>query len=455
MKRSLSVPAMQGLSVTLSTVVKLAWALTLSQYSGSEDVVFGITLAGRSVPVSGADEILGPTITTVPLRVQLDGSVKVREMLRRLHQQFSEAIEFEHLGLQRIASLAAGASSACRFQNLLVIQPPQVDEPSTIFNNPLSSYSEEIVDNYILSLQVQLRTDQCVHLDAAYDVDIIPTGFMHRILNQFSHNMSEICQGADKAVSELETLNSIDRETIQVWNHQLPESVQCCVHDMINRHCLGQPQELAVEAWDGTLTYENLRDYATRLAAHLQGLGVRPGMYITVCMGKSLWTVITMLAVMKTGAAFIMIDPSTPLLRLEQICEDTETKMAITTEQYSVNLSSLGLQVVNIDADESWKFAPLQYTEAPVSPDIPIYAVFTSGSTGRPKGVVIQHRAFATTAIINGGRFHISKQTRCLHHANFTFDASIAEILYPLVHGGCVCIPARDRQSQQLGKSHE
>ncbi|POR35063.1 Nonribosomal peptide synthetase [Tolypocladium paradoxum] len=453
MKRSIPVSPIQGLGVTLSTVVKLAWALTVSQYSGSEDVVFGVTLAGRSVSVSGADQILGPTITTVPLRVQLDRSVKVRNVLRGLHEQSTETMAFEHLGLQRIAALGSGAATACRFQNLLVIQPPRADEPSTIFNNLMSSHSEEIVDNYILSLEVQLGIDNSVHLDAAYDVDIIPEPFMDRILNQFSHNMSEIAQGADKPLSELALLNAVDRQTIQVWNHQLPEGVHCCVHDILNRRCLGQPREPAVIAWDGTLTYEEMGSYSTKFAAHLQGLGVRPGMYIMVCMGKSLWTVVAMMAVMKTGAAFVMIDPSTPTLRLRQICEDTETNMAITTRQHSVNLSALGLQVVEIDGDESWKAGAAQFTEPAVSPDSPIYAVFTSGSTGRPKGVVVQHRSFATTAIINGGRFHINKETRCLHLANFTFDASISEILYPLVHGACVCIPRETDSRNNLEKA--
>lgn len=453
MKRSMPLPPIQGLGVTLSTVIKLAWALTVSQYSGSEDVVFGVTLAGRSVSVTGADQILGSTITTVPVRLQLDRSVKVRDMLRRLHENSTETMAFEHLGLQRIAALGAGAATACRFQNHLVIQPPQVDEPSTIFNNLLSSHSEEIVDSYILSLEAQLGADNSVHLDAAYDVDIIPEPFMDRILNQFSHNMSEIARGAEKTLSELALLNAADHQTIQTWNHQLPEGVHCCVHDILNRHCLGQPQEPAVMAWDGTLTYQELGDHASKFAAHLQGLGVRPGMYIMVCMGKSLWTVVAMMAVMKTGAAFVMIDPSTPALRLEQICEDTETNMAITTEQHAVNLSSLGLQVVKIDGDESWKAAVAQFTEPTVSPDSPIYAVFTSGSTGRPKGVVIQHRSFATTAIINGGKFRITKQTRCLHLANFTFDASIAEILYPLVHGGSVCIPREKDSRNNLEKA--
>lgn len=450
-ERSIAINTPKSLGVTTATTIKLAWALTLSQYGSSDDIVFGETLAGRNVNVPGIDEILGPTMTTVPTRIRLQQTAQVHDMLRAVQEDSFATIPFEHVGLQRISSLGSEAALACAFQSLLIIQPPKDQPPSTIFNC-VEKYSTEIVDNYPLMLEVHLKENDAIDIVASYDVDIIEATLMHGILSRLVHNTHQLTEStAETTMKELCSVSTTEFDTIKNWNDHVPPAIDCCVHDVIRRHGTARPESTAVTAWDGTMTYKQLDDYSSNMSAHLSELGIVPGTFVMIHLGRCLWAVVAMTAVMKAGGAFVLLESGQPVTRLQQICQETQASLVITSSKFKS--SQLGPRVVNIDSyDFSLpKHSPL--AEVPVGPHDPAYVVFTSGSTGRPKGVVIQHRALLTSAVMNGGRQHVNSDTRFLQCSSFTFDASIAEIIYSLVHNACVCIPTEADSRNNIEKA--
>lgn len=451
-KRSMTVTPLRALGITMATTIKLAWALTLSQYSGSNDVVFGLTLSGRNVNVPGIEEIMGPTMTTVPFRIHLQRTMRVHDLLRAVQEDGVATLPFEHLGLQRISSLGPEAALACKFQSLLIIQPPKGHFASTIFNSVIENHSTETVDNYILTMEAHLEEGECVHFEASYDPYFIEDSLMCGILSQLAHNLGQLMEStADITIKELLPVNYSDFGTIKTWNDRVPPAIACCVHDVIRRHCMAQPNSTAVTSWDGTMTYEQLEEHSAIMAAHLAGMGIRPGTFVMIHLGRCLWTVVAMVAVMKAGGAFVLLDSRQPTARLRQLCEETQGLLVITSRQFLSD--HLGPRVVNIDSYKKWPSSQQPSAEAPVGPHHPAYVVFTSGSTGRPKGVVIQHQAILTSAVMNGGRQHIHSGTRFLQCSSLTFDACIAEILYSLVHGACVCIPTEADCQNNIEKS--
>ncbi|KAK5673736.1 hypothetical protein LTS12_029761, partial [Elasticomyces elasticus] len=301
-KRSMTVTPLRALGITVTTAIKLAWALTLSQYSGSNDVVFGLILSGRNVDVPGIEEIMGPTMTTVPFRIQLQRTMRVHDLLRAVQEESAATLPFEHLGLQRISSLGPEADLACKFQSLLIIQPPDENPASTIFNRVVEEHSTEIVDNYALTMEAHLGRGGCVDFEASYDPGVIEGSLMSGILAQLAHNVSRLTEStADVTMKELTHVNCSDFGTIKTWNHRIPEAMACCVHDVIRRHCIAQPNSSAVAAWDGPMTYGQLEEYSARMAAHLIDLGVRPRTFVMIHLGRCLWTVVAVVAVMKAG----------------------------------------------------------------------------------------------------------------------------------------------------------
>ncbi|PHH66655.1 hypothetical protein CDD81_6492 [Ophiocordyceps australis] len=450
LKRSLCLKESKtALDSSLPRLVSLAWAMTVSQYTGSDDVCFGMTLAGRNVPVPDIDRILAPTITTIPLRVRLDTSHTVQHTLSLLQKQFIDTMPFEHTGLQRIATFGPGAAAACRFQNHVVIQPPRADSTSEIFAD---EDKKEVDDNYILSIAVTLPAAESttLHVEAVYHDQIVSEWLANKMADQLCHNILHMAMNQSTTLGNLTSMPDTGLATIMNWNGQLPVAVDSCVHDLVGQHCVCQPDAIAVDAHDGSLSYRDLDTRATKLAAHLQALGVGPGAYILVMMERSLWAVIAIMGIIKAGAAFVIMDPSIPDFRLRQIRQNTEAGIVLASMKHATRVLELGLQAVIVNCEQGWLKSLAHFTTPTVSPDDAVYVVYTSGSTGQPKGVVIQQRALATAATINGAHFKIDKTTRLLHVASFAFDASIAEIFYALVHGGCVCIPSEAESRNSL-----
>ncbi|KAL4902757.1 hypothetical protein BDW74DRAFT_180456 [Aspergillus multicolor] len=229
-----------------------------------------------------------------------------------------------------------------------------------------------------------------------------------------------------------------------------PPRQDVCIDQLISTRCHRQPSAPAVCAWDGALSYRELNDVSSQLAVVLSNLGAGPGSFIPVCLKKSKWTAIAILGVLKAGAAFLLLDPSHPPLRLRQICLDVRARIVITSSAAAAIAASLGIPtLVNVDDASTW---PSQGNlPAPIhSPSSPAYAVFTSGSTGKAKGVVIDHAAFATAAHHFIQRTGLGAWSRVFQFASYAFDVSIADHLATLIAGGCVCIPSEDDRVNRL-----
>lgn len=446
LKQSMSLPSSHGAQTLLSTVIELAWGMTVSQYTGSNDVCFGSTLAGRSAPLLNIDQILGPTISTIPRRIKLDGLQTIEAASILLQNQSADMIPFQSTGLQRIASCGPEAAAACRFQNHLVIQPAIDNEELTIF---ASGDTVEYADDYAISIEVTLPAfnSTAVDVKATYDSCVVKEWLMRQVLQQFEHNLKNTMQHPHKKLNELSLISTAGLDLLSRWNREVPQAVERTVHDLVVQNCREQPNQIAVDAWDGILTYAELENQSSMLAARLQTLDVQGGKYVMVIMDRSMRAVVVMQAVAKTGGALVLIDPSTPPFRLQQIRDATDASLVISSETYTSIAKNLGAPWMSAEGIDGER---LLFTEPRVSLEDPFYVVFTSGSSGTPKGIVIQHRAFATAATINGPMSLMSKTSRVLHVASFAFDASIAEVYYPLVLGGCVCIPSAEGSRSNL-----
>ncbi|KAE8153193.1 hypothetical protein BDV25DRAFT_137097 [Aspergillus avenaceus] len=434
--------------ITPPTVVKLAWALTLSQYAGTDDVVFGMALAGRN-PSDQDGAIMGPTSTTIPLRIKLNRAMQTREVLRSIQHDAAVGQPFEQFGLHRIECLGPHAESACRFQSALLIEPPK-NHSWQIFNSPMDI--PDSVDNYMLTVKVTPSDNNRIGVELTYDPKAIAEPLMNGILRQFLHHLSAISEGADCALRDLPALNQTDLKTIQGWNSRIPATTSSSVHDRIWRRCRDQGTSLAVDAWDGTLTYEDLDKESNRIAAHLQRSGARFGSTILIYLGKTKWTVAAMVAVMKTGAAFVLLDECQRIAQLREIAEATKASTVIASHRTLPAANELCAVVHNVERPDA-DIADTFFQPPFVRPEDPVYVAFTGDASEKAEGVIIKHQALHCSATLNGRTLSIHSDSRVLQFAPFTSDVSIAEMIYPLVHGGCVCIPSEREVQRNLEKT--
>ncbi|KAK2874915.1 NRPS [Arthroderma sp. PD_2] len=454
-------------TVNLPALLYCSWSLLLSCLSGSQKITFGTIRTGRTAPVNNIDRLMGPTITTVPLVVDVDPSLCVQDLMLRSTEQLYRIILHEHLGVSAIRRVNSDTSEACRFQTVLVIQPVIAQGKSELqtFMEELDETKVEgfpnqhaVLNQYGLMIEV-LPSSTKLGLRASFDSTLISIVQMERLIEQWEQIIQLLLNAINEAprtpVTELDLLCRQHLDDIWTWNETVPDSVNDrFVHHTISEVALIQPKALAIDAWDGRLTYSELDLLSSRLARQLLLAGVGPGCFVPILFPKSLWANVSMLAVMKAGGAFVPLDAGHPeghrraimqLVNPNLILCSTETRDSAARLAPVTLLVDRSLQHANglsNDQDTRSTIHAINHRKN-LTPWDPVYAAFTSGSTGTAKGVQITHANLATAIRYQAGPqgYEIGPESRTLDSSSYAFDACVCNCFYTLTQGGCLCVP--------------
>ncbi|KAI8959910.1 non-ribosomal peptide synthase [Daldinia sp. FL1419] len=232
-------------------------------------------------------------------------------------------------------------------------------------------------------------------------------------------------------------------EQIWDWNTPVPPTLGICMHELVEKQANENPDRSAVNSWDGAFTYQDVSSKSDRLAAHLVSAGVNIGSIVPLCFEKSKWTVVAVLAVMKSGATFALMDPSQPEGRLRTIVEQTGASTIVTSKLQEGVGRRIAPNATHITlSDEQFGSYNTSLSLPSVPPSASLYIQFTSGSTGKPKGVIITHENYSSGAIPRAEIVGYRAHSRVLDFASYAFDVCIDCMLCTLSVGGCLCIPS-------------
>ena len=376
-----------GSTITLPSAIRAAWGLIIADYSGnSEDVVFGETLTGRDAPIHGIENIIGPTLATIPNRVRINHDMTVGAFLDHIQSSSAEAIPYQYVGLQRIKHVSQDAAIGCGFQNLLAIHH-NANESSTDFWNLISSGTEGTnFYSYPLTVSCQISSNG-VEFEAHFDHEVISAWHVERLLTQFEFLLQILLSPESKRrkLRDIQNLNPIDEDLITSWNSRPLVMVDDCIHRLIEKQARKQPtSKNAVHGWDASFTYQELDRLSTQLARALVRRGVQESL-IPICFDKSAWTVVAMLGILKSGAAFVPLDPTAPIFRLKDIIGDTDAKLLLCSPSHTKLCRNLSPHVIAVDSHMVAEWSSMEDALPSVSPQDPCYVIFTSGTTGKPK----------------------------------------------------------------------
>ena len=407
---------------TMSNIIRAAWAVTISKYANSNDVVFGATLTGRSGSITEVESIIGPTTTTVPIRVVLDPLISVADFLQRVQNQELDMMPFEHRGLANIGRINSKTMVACELGNLLVIQPKsEADMDGNILHRrPRESVYVGIFDTYPLTLECVME-EKGLAVKAIYDPEIIDETLMQRVCFQFQHILRRLCICDDQELMQnIHTINPEDHDTLWTWNAKLPGTVDSCIHSLIEQKTLEDPNAQAICAWDGELSYGDLDLRSSRIAHQLRGMGVGPEVRVPLLFNKSKWFVVAILGILKAGGIFAPLEPSHPPARLASIVDQLKAKILVCSPVHS-DLCHTTFPGCGIFVLDDCRFAGLvkNDTAPPVKicPENAAYVVFTSGTTGIPKGIVIEHGQYCSSAKEHSKALRFDRKSRHLQFA--------------------------------------
>ncbi|KAL4880716.1 hypothetical protein BJY04DRAFT_218873 [Aspergillus karnatakaensis] len=450
--------ASTGSGIMLPDLLRGAWALVVSQYIGRIDPVFAVALSGRNAPVRDVTNITGPTFTTVPVRIRIDPEQGMREFLQSVRQQAVDMIAYEHTGLQRIKKLVPEAAAAVDLRHLFVVQPASDGERR--FKIPGVEdhlVAVEEFDSYGLNVECTL-SGQSVEVDVRFDETLLSSKQASRLLSQFEAVVQQLhVDGQSLRVKDVDYLSVEDVSQLKEWVNEQPltQPVNACLHELFADVARSRPGASAIEAWDGSLTFGQLQSQASILASHLVSLGVDKEVCVPVCMDKSVWAIVSFLAILQAGGVVVPVGVNHPLPRIGSIIPATKATVVLVDRSQASRLEELTsthrVSLLPVTADTFSTLPPVTTsTKSSATPDNAAWIVFTSGSTGVPKGVALTHSNLSTATTIHGARFGLNPATRTVQFAAHTFDAVLQDYFTTLLRGGTVVVPSEDDKMSNL-----
>ncbi|BDD56751.1 NRPS protein [Monascus purpureus] len=458
-RQSIDLTAAASMGVTPSNLLQVAWAILLARWSEEEEAVFGSTLTGRTVDLPGVEDMAGPTITTLPIRMrlcdyegQMRSSRRLKDLFADLQQYHLMVIPHQHYGLQNIQGLSEEIRKACNFFSLLVIQPASSADSSGVFTGRFASQGLQGAHTYGLLLSCDL-TEFGVSVLASYDPNVVSDHHVRWILQQWRHIVEQMSHGKDMRVDDLYIVSPEDEKNIRQWNSGITEPINNCIHHMIGKHFVNQPDAPAINSWDGSFTYRHLMELSGRLACELIRRGVGPEKIVPLAFEKSAWTIIAMLATLQAGGAFVLLDMALPRERLQLIIRKVDAEIVVASSSTAPKCPFENTIILNETTINQMAFDKVMLESVSVGPDNAAYMMFTSGSTGEPKGCVLQHGSFCTCGWGQGLAFGMSPATRSLQFSSYSFAACIIEIMTTMLHGGCVCVLSEEERMNSIAEA--
>ncbi|MBW4636041.1 MAG: amino acid adenylation domain-containing protein [Iphinoe sp. HA4291-MV1] len=439
--------------LTLNTLVQAAWAILLWRYSGDTDVVFGMTVSGRSAAISGMESIVGLFINTLPIRMRVCADETLVVWLKQIHKQLFEISQYEYSPLVQIQEWSDVSRGLPLFESIVVFENYPVDAAVQQQNQNLHVSNVRILEktNYPLTLIAVPGAQLSLRL--MYDTQRFEASAVARMVRHFQTLLEAIANHPHQKLSDIPLLNVAEQHQILVeWNKtQADYPKQLCIHQLFEQQVERTPDAVALVFEDQQLTYSELNTKANQLAHYLLSLGVGPEVLVGLCVERSIDMVVGVLGILKAGGAYLPVDPAYPRDRLAFMLEDACVPVLLTQEQLITTLPEHKAKVVCLDTD-----LPVIAQESKSNPhsnvtsEHLVYVIYTSGSTGKPKGVQILHGALVNFLSAMRDTLGLTQKDILLSVTTLSFDIAALELYLPLIVGASLVVTRREVASDGI-----
>jgi amino acid adenylation domain-containing protein/non-ribosomal peptide synthase protein (TIGR01720 family)/FkbM family methyltransferase len=446
----LSVAATSALQVfarrhhlTLNTVLQGAWALLLSRYSRTTDVVFGSPVSGRPLTLPEAETMVGIFINTLPVRVQIPFDSPLSLWLHELQDQQSSNQNHQRTPMVEIQGWSEVPRGIRLFDSVLTLS----NYPLTaVLDNPDRSLGIEQLDwfektHYPLAMQVTPGRQLLLKID--YDRRRFDPPAIQRILRHFQTVLEAIGAQADMRLSEISLLTEAERrQVLSSWNDtQRDYPGRQCLHELFEEQVKRASGAIAVSFEGEQVCYAELNRRANKLARRLQKLGVGPEVLVGICVERSIEMLVGLLGILKAGAAYVPLDPAYPLERLSFMMEDAALGVLLTQKKLEAMLPSHWGHTIYLDTDRAASDEEDTVDLPPLATEKNLaYVIYTSGSTGKPKGAMLDHEGIVNCLRWMQDTYGLNDSDRFLLKTSLNFDPSVWEIFWTWWTGGCVVV---------------
>ncbi|MFD7425627.1 amino acid adenylation domain-containing protein [Streptomyces sp. NPDC059818] len=440
-------------------VLQAALSTVLSRHGAGDDIPLGTAVAGRTD--EAASDLVGLFVNTLVLRTDLSGDPTFLELLHRVKERDLSAYAHQDVPFERLVELLNPARSQSHhplFQTMLVLQNHAPAAPLDLPGLTVSGVPVDAgVSKFDLSFTFTETYDDSGALNGMraavdYATELFDAATVRDLADRLVLLLDAASADPDRPLRTYDVLTTAEHTRIAAWGtgpvEDLAESTLPALFAQWVRRTPGAP---AVRDAGTTLTYGELDTRADALARHLAAHGIGPEDRVAVALPRTHHLVVALLAVLRTGAAYVPIDPDYPARRLSHMLDDAAPRLLLTTPAIHGALPDTAVPHLYADelADSTRTAGSGGALTAPapfpsLDPAHPAYVIYTSGSTGRPKGVVVTHRGVGAMARTQSERLRVAPGSRVLHMASVSFDAAFWELCMGLLSGACLEIDARE-----------
>ncbi|MCV7113747.1 non-ribosomal peptide synthase/polyketide synthase [Mycolicibacterium setense] len=418
---------------TTSIVLQSAWALLLSSLTGQQDVTFGTTVSGRPADVPGADSMVGLLINTVPVRATFNPDTTTADLLQQLQGAHNDTLDHQHVALSDIHRITGHDKL---FDTLLVFENYPVDTTALSGVDGLAITDFDFRESNHYPLAVQVLPGHEMGLRVEFDTGVFDLGAVESLIEQLQAVLTAMTADPRRPLSTVDLLDDGAHTRLDEWSHRAvltaPAATSASIPALFAEQVARTPDAVAVTFEGRSMTYRELDEATERFAHVLSAHGARPGEAVALLFSRSAEAIVAILAVLKTGAAYVPVDPALPPARIDFMVADAAPVVAVTTAGQQPRLDGLDLPVISIDDPVEVRARSVLHAPAP---DDIAYIIYTSGTTGIPKGVAIPHRNVPGLFGSLGAHVSSGPEQVWTQWHSYSFDVSVWEIFGALLHG--------------------
>ncbi|MGN9810963.1 amino acid adenylation domain-containing protein [Micromonospora sp. BQ11] len=453
----------EGHGLSPEALLRGCWALVLSRYTGGGETVLGVTVSGRSGDLPGVEQVVGLLINTLPLRVEVPGSMPWAEWMHGLQRRYADIQRYEHSPLLLIQQWSDIGSGNALFDNVFSVEHGTEQGSGTVL--PMTGRREETRVPYPLSVVVTPGSRLAITIH--FDTQRFDGRAIEAMLGHLRRTCSELVRLPQARLADISLLTPEEHtRLVHEWNDtRVPYARELCIHQLFEQQVKRSPDATALLFQDRSWTYAEINKQANQIAHHLKGLGVGPGTHVAILMERSAEMIPALLGILKAGGIYVPLEPNAPVKRWHGILDSLAAPCIITQRALVPSIlradplpALAHLVCVDDPDDDSEPLSPGPYrlhawadiARMPQD-DLPLqgssqdlaYIIFTSGSTGTPKGVMVQHDPVINLIEWVNTTFAVGPDDRLLFITSLSFDLSVYDIFGILAAGGSIRLASR------------
>ncbi|MFK8104775.1 MAG: amino acid adenylation domain-containing protein, partial [Saprospiraceae bacterium] len=445
-------------NATKFMVLLAAFKILLHKYTGQEDICVGTPVANRNQ--ANVSELIGLFVNSLALRSTIGASDNFLEILQLVKATTLAAYDHQEVPFEKIVNRVVTQRDRSRsplFQVLFAYESGLDIEDldlSSLLVNQKTHRESPIPVTYTLPLTKfdlsftlkEEKEGEGIKLTIEYATALFAEATIARMAKHFEQILTAVFTQPQQKIASLNWLSRQELDQVLVSFNDTHRAIKPeTVIDLFERQVALHPDRIAISFKETQLTYRAVAEQSNQLAQQLRALGAQPETLIGLCLDRSVEMIIAILAVLKSGAAYVPIAPDYPLRRIDYLLADTETAIVLTqTQHLSLFAKQKNLKLLDLLDNEATKIFPsTSLSDTPTEKSL-AYVIYTSGSTGQAKGVAIEHFALYNEIKFFIEAFEVQSTDKHALLASYVFDASLEQIFVPLCGGATVVVMSKE-----------